>query len=110
MGLYDRGSVSNGSFLSMYDRYKGCPDVRYGTSGVWRIMYLVELDKLLPLVLPNTASRLEPPNFNSISGKDTCCHSVRRMGRGVRRWRVAWDEMSSNVQFGKLNLNRSTRG
>jgi len=42
----------------MYDRYKGYPDIRYGTSGMWRRTHLVELDKLLPLVLTNAAARL----------------------------------------------------
>jgi len=39
-----------------------------------RETHLVELYELFPFILSNTASRLEPPNFDPVSGEDLGRH------------------------------------
>ena len=73
MGVYDRGSFSNGSFLNMYDKCRGLDTVRSTTEKRERA-YLIELNELFPLVLPNAASRLKPPNLDPGSGENPSCH------------------------------------
>ena len=65
----------------MYDIYKGYPDVRYTTCGMWERVHLVKFDKLFPLVLSNKATRVEPPDFDPVSDENVGCHGIGRIRR-----------------------------
>ena len=77
--MYDIGSFSNGSFCTMYDKYRGWANVRSATE-TRRRTHLVEFDKLLPLVLSNVTAVLEFPNLNPISGENAGCHGGKGGG------------------------------
>ena len=60
-------------------------------------MYLVQPDKSSPLVLSNTAARLEPPDFDPTSGENLDCHGALWAGEEVSNERGSLVQMASGT-------------